>query len=187
MIPTITSPRSNPGLPVDPISILPEEIITCVASCFISAVSTDRYAEAYKIGVEFRARPKPKNISIERKRKRLLTLKCLMEDRLSWFKTDLRIVRSPWKDLASFALTCKRVHGIVHSKIYSKPAILEKINLAEERFWALRFLLTTGKEKVAAIASKIKDLQPFNFVLFGIEFSIEYHLLYMMEHARFFK
>jgi hypothetical protein len=96
-----------------------------------------------------------------------------MEVRLSWFKIALQILRSPWRDLASFARTCKRVHRIIHSEIYSNRALLKKIILAEDRIHALRFLLATGKETAAIIASRIKDLKPFTFVICGTEFSIQ--------------
>jgi hypothetical protein len=174
MIPIAASPHvnSNSSLPGVSISILPDEIITSISSCLISAVNTKRYAEACKMTVEFGSIPKSGNH--EQMRRLLRRLNCLMGDKLSWFKIDLRVVRSPWKDLASFAGTCKCIHKLVHSKIYSNPALPEERNLAEEQICALSFLLTMGKAKAAIIASRIKDLEPFAFVICGIEFSIEW-------------
>jgi hypothetical protein len=171
MIP-VTSPRVTSSLPESYSSILPDEIITCISSHLLSAIHTKRYAEACKIGIEFMATPNPG--SVGNKRMQLLKLECLLEDRLCWFKIALRIVRSPWKDLASFAGTCKRFHRIVRSEIYSDRAIRKKIILAEDRICTFRFLLATGKTTAARIASKIKDLQPFVFVICGTEFSIEW-------------
>lgn len=169
MIPTVTSPRVK--FPENS-SSMPDEIMTCISLYLLSAVNTHRYAEACKTGIEFWATRNPESVSTNRIR--LLRLERLMEDRLSWFKTELRIVRSPWKDLASFAGTCKRVHRILHSEIYSDRALLKKIILAEDRIHALCFLLATGKETAAIVASRIKDLEPFTFVIWGTKFSIEW-------------
>jgi hypothetical protein len=186
MIPTVASPHiySNSILPEGPISILPDEIITSIFSCLISAITTKRYAEACKLTVAFRNLPKPGSTNNEQMRWRLLRLKCFMGDKLSWFKTDLRIVRSPWKDLASFAGTCKRFHKLVHSKIYSDQAIPEEKNLAEEQICAFTFLIVTGKETISIVASRIKALQPLSFVFFGIEFSIERSLPINLKNVR---
>ncbi len=116
-----------------PIWGLPDETIECISSCIILAANWKSgfqciQKEKQQDLIEFVTIPKGftlKQLQNDTQLAQLLKDKLQVDDKFARIATDHSEKLLPWRDLASFAGTCKRIYSIVNSKVYSDLSIMK--------------------------------------------------------------